>query len=164
MLAGTNNSPFSCNFSSIAAGGAVTVTLKSTATTLAAACQDQPNPAAIATSGSLTVQDSGFLTCTPPPPQLKIGKYPKQGDPNSVFTQGSQVSFTIVVSNPAPAGAQAASNVQLTDVLPINGGLAWATATTTQGSCVNPIVNNALNCTLGNIAPGGSVTVTVKST
>src|SRR4029077_8461112 len=109
-------------------------------------------------------QDSGALNCTPPPPQLKIGKYPKQGDLNSIFTQGSQVSFTIVVNNPAPAGSQSAPNVQLTDVLPGAGGLVWQNAATTQGSCVNPIASNALNCSLGNVAPGGSVTVTVTST
>src|SRR6185312_197289 len=36
--------------------------------------------------------------------------------------------------------------------------------TATQGSCVSPIVDNALNCSLGTIAPGGSATITVKST
>jgi uncharacterized repeat protein (TIGR01451 family) len=124
------------------------------------ACQLQPNPAALAIAdGGLKAQDSGSLNCTPPPPQLAVVKSPKNG----AFTQGSQVSFTIVVRNPAPAGAQAASNVQLTDMLPGAGGLVWQNAATTQGSCVNPIAGNALNCSLGNIAPGGSVTVTVTS-
>src|SRR5437660_788130 len=115
--------------------------------------------------GGLQAQDSGSLNCTPPPPQLKIGKYPKQGDPNSVFTQGSQVSFTIVVSNPAPAGAQSATNVQLSDILPTNSGLTWATATANQGSCTLSGTNNSnLSCSLGTIAPQGSVMVTVTST
>jgi len=68
------------------------------------------------------------------------------------------------VSNPAAAGAQAATNVQLTDTLPGNGGLVWQTATTTQGTCVSPIVGNSLSCSLGTIQPQGSVTVTVTST
>jgi uncharacterized repeat protein (TIGR01451 family) len=159
-LSGTNNSNLSCSLGTIAPQGSVTVSVTSTTTTPLAACQSQSNPVALATAdGGLKAQDSGSLTCTPPPPQLAVVKTPKNG----TFAQGSQVSFTIVVSNPAPAGAQAASNVQLTDVLPGAGGLVWQNATTTQGSCVNPIAGNALNCSVGNIAPGGSVTVTVTS-
>jgi uncharacterized repeat protein (TIGR01451 family) len=93
------------------------------------------------------------------PPQLAVVKTPDA----ATFTQGSQVSFTIVVSNPAPAGSQAATSVTLNDALPGAGGLVWATATTTQGTCTNPIVGNALSCQLGTIAAGGSVTVTVTS-
>src|SRR5207253_8788623 len=116
----------------IAAGGSATVTVLSTATTPPAACTSQPNPIALATAdGGLTAQDSGSLNCTPPPPQLAVVKTPNNG----TFAPGQQVSFTIVVSNPAPAGAQSATNVQLTDILPINGGLTWATATANQGSC-----------------------------
>src|SRR5262249_53330557 len=128
------------------------------------ACQDQPNPTAIATEASgLTAQDGGFLTCTPASNQLKIEKHPKQGEVESVFTQGSQVSFTIVVSNLSPSGGPTATGVQLTDVLPGNGGLVWETASTTQGSCANPIAGNTLSCNLGDIAPGGAVMVTVTS-
>jgi uncharacterized repeat protein (TIGR01451 family) len=134
------------------------VVVYSPASTPAAACQSQPNPAAIATAdGGLTAQDSGSLTCTPPPPQLKVVKTPDNGN----FTQGSQVSFTMVVSNPAPSGASSATNVQLTDALPTSGGLTWTSSTTTQGSC--SITNNNLSCSLGTIAPGGSVTVAVYS-
>jgi uncharacterized repeat protein (TIGR01451 family) len=159
-LSGTNNSSLSCALGTIAAQGSVTVTVLSAATTPAAACQSQPNPAANATAdGGLKATDGGSLTCTPPP-QLRVVKTPDGG----TFTQGSQVSFTIVVSNPAAAGAQAATNVQLTDALPTNGGLSWATATTTQGTCVSPIVGNSLSCSLGTIAPQGSVTVVVTST
>src|SRR4029077_18685774 len=109
----------------------------------------------------LSAQDSGSLTCTPPPPQLAVLKTPKNG----TFTPGSQVSFTIVVSNPAPAGGQSATNVQLTDTLPTNGGLSWATATATQGSCtLSGTKNSSLSCNLGTMAAQGSVTVTVTST
>jgi uncharacterized repeat protein (TIGR01451 family) len=99
-------------------------------------------------------------TNVPPPPQLSVVKSPKNG----TFTQGSQVSFTIVVSNPAPAGSSSATNVQLTDALPGAGGLIWQTATPSQGTCANPIASNNLSCSLGTIAAGGSVTVTVTST
>src|SRR5215831_11470607 len=101
------------------------------------------------------------VTFAPPAPGLKVEKHPKQGEQGSTFNPGAQVSFTIVVSNP---GSGTASNVQLSDALPGNGGLVWQTASTTQGTCTNPIVGNTLNCSLGNIAPGGFVTVTVTST
>jgi uncharacterized repeat protein (TIGR01451 family) len=147
----------------IPAQGSVTVTVTSTATTPAAACQSQPNPAAIATAdGNLRAEDGGSLSCTPlpPTPQLAVVKTPDGG----TFAQGAQVSYQIVVRNPAAAGAQPATNVNLTDALPGNGGLVWATATTTQGTCTSPIVGNSLSCALGTIPAQGSVTVTVTST
>jgi len=151
----------SCNLGTVAAGASVTITVTSTATTPIAACQDQPNPAAIATdTHGNRAQDDGFLTCTPQaPPQLKVVKTPKAG----TFTQGGQTSYTIVVSNPAPAGSSSATNVTLTDQLPGNGGLVWSNVSINpaQGSCT--IVSNLLSCNLGTIAAGGSVTVTVTS-
>jgi uncharacterized repeat protein (TIGR01451 family) len=163
--AGTCTSPIvsnnlSCNLGDIAAGASVTVTVTTAATTPVAACQSQPNPAAIATAtGGLTAQDSGSLTCTPPPAQLNVVKTPDGGS----FTMGGQATFTIVVSNPAVAGSAAAKSVTLTDVLPGNGGLVWTTATTTAGTCTSPIVGNNLSCNLGDIAAGASVTVTVTT-
>jgi uncharacterized repeat protein (TIGR01451 family) len=63
----------SCNLGTIAAGGSVTVTVTSAATTPAAACQDQPNDGTLGATnlakatadGGLTAQDIGKLTCTP---------------------------------------------------------------------------------------------------
>ncbi len=122
----------------------------------------QPPRTAYTNIGTVTIPGASATDpssyCNPPP-QLKVVKTP-DGD---TFAQGSQLTFTIVVSNPAPAGSATATNVKLADVLPVNGGLTWTTATTTQGTCVNPIVGNALDCSLGNIAPQGSVTVTVKT-
>src|SRR5439155_1622066 len=80
---------------------------------------------------------------------------------NGTFTMGSQATFTIVVSNTAVAGSQAAKNVKLTDQLPTNGGLTWTSATASQGSCA--VANNVLSCSLGDIAVGAPVTVTVSS-
>ncbi|MFO1429991.1 MAG: SdrD B-like domain-containing protein [Candidatus Competibacteraceae bacterium] len=155
-LSGAN---LSCSLGTIAPQAAVTVTVTSTATTPASACQSQPNPVALATADKgLIDQDSGSLSCSPLP-QLAVVKTPDNG----TFAQGAQVSYTIVVSNPAPAGGQTATNVQLADTLPGNGGLVWTTATTTQGTCTNPIVGNSLSCSLGSIPAQGAVTVTVTS-
>jgi uncharacterized repeat protein (TIGR01451 family) len=151
----------SCSLGTIAAQGSVTVTVRSTATTPAAACQCQPNAAAVATAyGGIRAEDYGFLTCTPPsaPPQLKVVKSPKNG----TFTSGSQLSYVIKVSNPAPAGSQPARNVMLTDQLPGFGGLSWPFVSSSAGSC--SLANNYLSCSLGDIAAGTTVTVTVNST
>src|SRR5204862_383469 len=151
----------SCSLGTIPAGSSITVTVLSSPTTPPGDCQSFPTRGALdLANGGLSAQDSGSLNCTPPPPQLTVVKTPDNG----TFTQGSQVSFTIVVSNPAPFGGQAATNVQLTDQLPGNGGLVFQTATPTQGSCANPIAGNFLSCSLGTIPAGGSVTVTVFST
>jgi uncharacterized repeat protein (TIGR01451 family) len=103
--------------------------------------------------------DGGALRITAHPPNLTIVKSPKTG----TFTSGSQLTYTVVVSNNGPAGS-VAHNVVLNDALPGNGGLVWMNASPTAGSCVNPIAGNALNCHLGDIASGSSVTVTITST
>jgi len=111
---------------------------------------------------SFTASQSGTMSANNtvlPPAQLGVVKTPDNG----TFTPGSQVSFTIVVSNTAASGSQPATNVTLSDQLPGNGGLVWSSASTTQGSCTTPIVGNLLNCALGTIPPQGSVTVTVTS-
>src|SRR5262249_52298271 len=77
-----------------------------------------------------------------------------------VFTQGQQVSFSIVVTNTSSSAS--ATNVTLTDTLPSNGGLTWTTGTTTQGTCTIT-GGNALSCSLGTLAPLASATVTVTS-
>ena len=150
------------NLGSLNKGSSVTVTVSLSSTPLAA-CQDQPNPLATATDlQGDSATDSGDVSCTPPPAQLKVVKTPKNG----TFAQGGQTSFTIVVSNPAVAGSKAATNVVLTDQLPSNGGLVWTTVTTGQGTCTigqSPDPANFLRCNLGTIQPQGSVTITVSS-
>jgi uncharacterized repeat protein (TIGR01451 family) len=154
-----SNNNLSCQLGTIAPGASVTVNTYSPVTTPASACMSQPNGIAIATAdGGLTAQDSGALNCSPPAaPQLRVVKTPDNG----TFPSGGQAMFTIVVSNPAATGAAAATNVALNDQLPVNGGLTWTSATTTQGTC--SVVSNTLNCQLGTIAAGGSVTITVSS-
>jgi len=92
----------------------------------------------------------------PPPPHLTIQKTPKDG----TFTEGSQVSFTMQINSD---GGSPATNVHLHDQLPGNGGLQWATATPTQGTCFIS-ATNVLDCDLGTIPAAASVLVTVMST
>lgn len=59
-------------------------------------------------------------------------------------------------------GAVPATNVQVNDPLPTNGGLTWAFNTTqSQGTC--SVVANVLNCNLGNLAAGGKALIAVTS-
>jgi uncharacterized repeat protein (TIGR01451 family) len=152
-----------CSFGTLALGASETVvmTTNNVGGAPPSACTGQKlnNVAAAVADNALAVQDLGDYTCTPQPPQLTVAKSPKAG----TFTQGGQTSFTIVVSNPAPAGSSSATNVTLTDQLPGNGGLVWSNVgiNPAQGSCT--IVANLLSCNLGTIAVGGSVTVTVTS-
>ena len=106
--------------------------------------------------GINTAGDRG--TCHPDTAQLSVVKTPDNG----AFTQGAQVAFTIVVTNPANAGGTSATNATLTDSLPTARGLTWTTATTTQGTCTIS-GGSALSCAFGTIASQASVTVTVKS-
>jgi uncharacterized repeat protein (TIGR01451 family) len=101
--------------------------------------------------------DAGALRITAHPPHLTVAKTPKTG----TFASGSQLTYTVVVSNDGAAGS-VAHNVKLNDTLPGNGGLTWQTATPTQGACT--ITSNVLHCDLGDIAQGSQVTVTITST
>lgn len=148
------------------AGAAVVAAFACTGSTAGSGQPLSPSGASSGAStsvgGSTASPAAGKITThSLPPAQLSVVKTPDGG----TFVQGAQVSYKIVVTNPATAGlAEAATNVALTDALPGNGGLIWVTASTTQGTCTNPIVGNSLSCLLGDIVAGGSVTVIVTST
>src|SRR5204863_495524 len=82
-----------CSLNTIPAGGSVTVTVATAATTPATACQSHPNPAAAATAYALfPTRRSSDLSCTRPPAQLRVVKTPDNG----TFTVGGPVTFQIV--------------------------------------------------------------------
>jgi uncharacterized repeat protein (TIGR01451 family) len=70
---------------------------------------------------------------------------------------GTDIGFTITVSNGGPAMAV---GVSLNDVLPSGGGLVWV-ENPDNTACT--LASNALTCAFGNLAGGGSVTVHVSS-
>ena len=69
---------------------------------------------------------------------------------------GGNLTYTITVRNNGP---DAATGVTLTDQLPRNAG--YGSASTTQGSCSLKPSKTEVGCSLGTIASGGVVTVTV---
>ena len=72
----------------------------------------------------------GNIGIMPTPPDPAITKTPDGG----TFTAGSPVTFTIAVTNAAPNGAQPANNVRVVDTAGC-WRFAWATATSTRGTC-----------------------------
>ncbi|HET6594556.1 MAG TPA: hypothetical protein VFG81_02965 [Anaerolineales bacterium] len=69
--------------------------------------------------------------------------------------KGGTITYTIVVTNQGPASAAA---MQLTDVL--STGVRFVSVTPTAGTCSE--ADGTVTCTLGDIASGGSVTVTIN--
>ncbi|HUQ43029.1 MAG TPA: DUF11 domain-containing protein [Candidatus Limnocylindria bacterium] len=78
----------------------------------------------------------------------------KTDAPDPVKVNGT-LTYTLVVRNNGPL---AATGVTLTDQLPKGAG--FGSATTTQGSCAKPS-KSSITCSLGTIASGSSVTVTI---
>ena len=68
--------------------------------------------------------------------------------------KGGTLTYTIVVTN---QGSVSAAGVQLTDVLPSN--VRFASVTSTVGSCSQ--ASGTVTCALGDIAGGGSETITI---
>ena len=78
----------------------------------------------------------------------------KTDSPDPVL-KGGTLTYTIVVTNQGPASAAA---VQLTDVL--STSVRFVSVTSTAGSCSQ--LDGTVNCALGDIPSGGSVTVTIN--
>jgi len=72
--------------------------------------------------------------------------------PNPVLLGGSNISYTITITNNGPSPA---TNVVLTDTLP--AGATFVGTTPSQGTCTNPLST----CAIGNLASGASATVIV---
>ena len=107
---------------------------------------------------SLPVNRGDTIFCTytnSPKTTLNVAKTPD----NQLVDAGEDVEFSITVTN---TGTNSASGVTLSDVLPAPGVGGWSISQQPGGS---PCVINAgtLNCAFGNLNPGGSVTVKVKT-
>jgi len=107
---------------------------------------------------SLPVNRGDAIYCTytnGPKTTLSVAKTPN----DQLVDAGDDVEFTIAVTN---TGTNSASGVTLTDVLPAPGVGGWSISQQPGGSpCV--ITAGTLNCSFGNLAPGQTVTVKVKT-
>ena len=107
-----------------------------------------PNPA----NNSVTV-----TTTVASPSQADVAIV-KTAAPEPV-DQGTNLTYTLQVTNNGPAIAQ---GVTVTDVIPAQ--VAYVSSATSQGSCTYTAGTTTLSCTLGSVAVGGSVIITVNVT
>jgi uncharacterized repeat protein (TIGR01451 family) len=80
----------------------------------------------------------------------------KSGSPAQQTLGNGNITWTIVVTNNGP---DAATGVKITDPMPT--GNTFVSATTTKGTCTGGAV---LNCTIGDMAAGEQVTITLITT
>jgi uncharacterized repeat protein (TIGR01451 family) len=120
--------------------------------------------------GSVVLDAGATVTCTltntsaappppsppPAPPAPKVDlQITKTGTPNPV-TVGNQVTWTMVVTNNGPNGA---TNVTVAD--PVPAGTSFVSVASSAGTCTGGAV---VNCQLGSMAVGSSVTITLVTT
>jgi uncharacterized repeat protein (TIGR01451 family) len=119
--------------------------------------------------GSVTLSAGQTVTCTltntsnappppppPPPPAPKVDlAITKSAAPNPV-TVGSQVTWTMVVTNNGPNNA---TGVTVAD--PVPSGMTFVSVSSSQGTCTGGAL---VSCTLGNLNVGASVTITLVTT
>ena len=145
----------SCALGTLANGGSVTVTI--VVTPSAAAVEQhgegvvvdrRPRPA----NNSSTVSTTVNPVPATPHADLAIVK----GDAPDPVVAGSNLTYTLTVNN---GGPDAAAAVQVSDTLP--AGVSFVSASSSAGSCSGTAT---VVCSLGTVANGGSVTVTIVVT
>ena len=143
----------SCDFGTIANGGAenvqieVTATQPGTFTNTASTSANEPDGDSTDNSTSETT------TVTPEQADLSITKT-DSADP---VATGATLTYTLTISN---GGPDAATGVVVNDNLPAN--TTFQSATPSQGSCGSSGQN--VSCTLGTIASGANATVQIQVT
>jgi uncharacterized repeat protein (TIGR01451 family) len=141
----------SCSFGDLAAGASASVHVKSP--TAFASCATYPNTASAQAANAPKVEASASTSVQCPGLQIT-----KTADAPSV-SAGDPIGFTIKVSN---TGAGTATGVTLSDPLPSGSGVSWSISPAVAGCSITGSPQT-LNCTLGSLATGASVTVHVTS-
>jgi uncharacterized repeat protein (TIGR01451 family) len=119
---------------------------------------DCPTSGVVTNTGHVTTSNDGTdqstaSTCVQAVVDLSITK---SGSPASQTLGDGNITWTMVVTNNGPS---ADTGVKITDPMPT--GNTFVSATTTQGTCTGGAI---LNCTIGNMAAGASVTITLITT
>ncbi|HTU14734.1 MAG TPA: VWA domain-containing protein [Solirubrobacterales bacterium] len=140
----------SCNFGDLAAGASVTVTIK--APTNFQNCTTLDNTATASATNAPNASDDATITCNKP--NLSVVK-----TGNGPVSAGSDVEFTVQVSNAGPGTAR---SVTLNDPLPSGTAAAWSISSQPGGNPCS-IAGNTLSCSFGDLAPAASATVKVKA-
>jgi uncharacterized repeat protein (TIGR01451 family) len=151
----------SCGPVTVPAGttqAASTFTVHIVSGTTAASGGDCPGSGTVDNTGSVTTSNDGSgsssaSTCVQALVDLSITK---SGSPATQTLGAGNITWTIVVTNNGP---DADTGVAVSDPMP--AGNTFVSATTTQGSCTGGAI---LNCNIGNMAAGASVTITLVTT
>jgi uncharacterized repeat protein (TIGR01451 family) len=137
---------------------ASTFTVHITSPTTGATGGDCPTSGVVNNTGSVTTSNDGSdqssaSTCVQALVDLSITK---AGSPASQVLGSGNITWTIVVTNNGPS---ADTGVVVADPMP--AGNTYVSSTTTQGTCTGGAI---LNCSIGNMAAGASVTITLITT
>jgi uncharacterized repeat protein (TIGR01451 family) len=139
-----------CSLGNLAPAASASVHV--TSSTTRASCAVYNNTATVSADNNGPVPPAKATT-TVQCPTLTITK---TADASSV-SAGQDIGFTITVHN---GGAGTAKSVTLTDPLPTGNGISWS-IDPANAAC--NIANNTLSCSFGDLAPGASASVHVKS-
>jgi uncharacterized repeat protein (TIGR01451 family) len=156
-----NNGTLSCGPVTVPAGttqAASTFTVHVTSPTTAATGGDCPGSGTVDNTGTVTTTNDGTdqssaSTCVQALVDLAITK---SGAPATQELGQGNITWTMVVTNNGPS---ADSGVKVSDPMP--AGNTYVSSTTTQGTCTGGPI---LNCDLGSMAAGASVTITLVTT
>jgi uncharacterized repeat protein (TIGR01451 family) len=164
----TTGPTFNCVNPSVGGAGTVTCTIASLVNGATATFTIVVNVSGAAPTGTLNNTANVSTTATDPTPGNNSSTAPtiittaiadlsitKTAGPPP-YTTGKPVTYTIVVSN---AGPGAATNVVVTDTIPV--GTTFNSATPTQGSCSG---TSTVTCNLGTLANGASATISLTIT
>ena len=137
---------------------ASTFTVHITSQTRAAAGGDCPETGVVDNTGMVTADNDGSdqstaTTCVQALVDLSVSK---TGSPATQELGAGNITWTMVVTNNGP---DADSGVKIADPMP--AGNTFVSATTTKGSCTGGAI---LNCTIGDMAAGEQVTITLITT
>lgn len=160
---------FNCNLGSMALNGTATVTVTvllpnapgsftNSATVTATdgnGANVDPNTGNNTFSSTTTVQGS---SCGTGNADVQVGGSSNNGNP----VHGSPVTFTWQVKNGTGSITASCVSFNATATAPTGATLTQNSVSTTAGTC--SIANNTVSCSLGDIAGGGTVTVTVQAT
>src|SRR5204863_397837 len=151
-ISAANPQILTCNVGTLGPGVAFTATV--TAGTSETVCAVWINTASASASNALSVKDPGQIMCLALP--LSLAKSPDVGAPP--INAGETATFTIVVTN---TGQGTANNVVMTDTLPNNGGVTWATAS--PGCSIRIGSAPCRACDVGTLLAGASSSATVTA-
>jgi uncharacterized repeat protein (TIGR01451 family) len=137
---------------------ASTFTVHITSPTTGATGGDCPTTGVVNNTGNVTTSNDGTdqssaSTCVQAVVDLSVTK---AGSPATQELGAGNITWTIVVTNNGPS---ADTGVKIADPMP--AGNTFVSATATQGTCTGGAI---LNCTIGNMAAGQSVTITLITT